>query len=207
MLIRMLHHLPSRWHSVILLIPILAVFFMKLPHVGFAQTNRSAGSETVQDLISRLTPEQKQLFDQAMMAFNAQRYPDALAFYKQMLTQLRGDPVISKFAAEAALNAGDLSFAMTVLKPLAAADPNDWQAAALLTRACAESGDTTCRDSGIAHMMDLRRRGITPPSMQQYTLERVKAGENTLLIRTSLEPWGYYKIYDLGQVSDKDNKV
>jgi hypothetical protein len=206
MLIAMLHHLPFRWHRVILLIPILA-FSIELPQIGFAQTNRSAASETVQDLISRLTPEQKQLFDQAMMAFNAQRYPDALALYKQMLTQLQGDPIISKFASEAALNTGDASFAMTALKPLGAADPNDWQAAALLTRACAELGDRTCRDSAIAHMMDLHRRGITPPGMQQYTLERVKAGKNTLVIRTSLEPWGYYKVYDLGQVSDKDNKV
>ena len=43
--------------------------------------------------------------------------------------------------------------------------------------------------------------------MQQYTLEQVKAGDNTLLIRTSLEPWGYYKVYDLGQVVDKNGKV
>ncbi|MGI9071503.1 MAG: tetratricopeptide repeat protein [Bryobacteraceae bacterium] len=142
---------------------------MRPPQVGFAQAPQSPGYETesVQDLLNHLTPEQKQLFEQATKAFNAQRYSEALAVYKQMLTQLQRDPVISKFASEAALNTGDISFAMTVLKPLAAADPSDWQAAALLTRACAESGDRTCRDSGMAHMIDLHQRAITPPGMQQ----------------------------------------
>jgi hypothetical protein len=196
-------------HSTVFFVPVIALLSMSPSQVGFAQAPRPPGSETesTQDLINHLTPEQKQLFDQATKAFNAQRYPEALAVYKRMLTQLQGDPVISKFASEAALNTGDTSFAMSVLKPLAAADSNDWQTAALLTRACAESGDTTCRDSGMAHMIDLHQRGITPPGMQQYTLERVKAGENTLVIRTSLEPWGYYKVYDLGQVSDRYNKL
>src|SRR5207244_12939389 len=90
---------------------------------------------------------------------------------------------------------------------LAQADPDDWQAAALLTRACAESGDMSCRDSGMVHMLDLHRRGITPPNMQQYVVERVKTGENILLIRMSLEPWGRYKVYALGQLFNSEGKT
>ncbi len=142
-----------------------------------------------------------------MKAFGAQNYSDALATFKQMLTQVQGDPVIAKFAGEAALNTGDAPFALTVLKPVATSDPADWQAGALLTRTCAELGDTTCRDSGMAHMLDLHRQGITPRRMQQYILEHLKVGENTLTIRTSLEPWGYYKVYDLGQVSGNDGSI
>ena len=115
--------------------------------------------------------------------------------------------MLSKFASEAALNTGDTNFALSALRPLVAVDANDWQAAALLTRACAESGDATCRDSGIAHLLDLHRRGITPRGLTQYILERVKAGENTLLIRTSLEPWGPYKVYNLAQVSNSEGKM
>jgi hypothetical protein len=62
------------------------------------------------------------------------------------------------FSRESPLNA---------LKPLAQADPDDWQAVALLTRGCAESADTSCRDSGMAQMLDLHRRGITPPGVQE----------------------------------------
>ncbi|MBV9303068.1 MAG: tetratricopeptide repeat protein [Acidobacteriaceae bacterium] len=174
--------------------------------IGFAQAPAASQAESVQDLVNRLTPEQKQQFDQATKAFNAQRYADALAVYKQMLSQLQGDPVISKFASEAALNTGDTNYPMTILKPLVTANPDDWQAVALLTRACAESGDKTCRDSGMAHMIDLYPRGVTPRGMLHYILERIKVGEDTLVIRTSLEPWGNYKVYDLGQVS-KDGKI
>lgn len=164
-------------------------------------------AESIQDLAARLSPEQKQMFDEATKAFNAQRYPDALAVFKQMLAQLPGDSVLSKFAGEAALNSGDANFALTLLKPLATADPNDWQAAALLTRACAESGDRSCRDSGVAHMLELHRQGVIPQQIQTYISERVRVDENTLLIRPSLEPWGPYNVYDLGQVFNADGKV
>jgi hypothetical protein len=174
-----------------------------------AQANFAAPvsqGESTEDLVTRLTPQQKQQFADAGKAFSGQQYAEAFPIYKQLLSELPGDAVLSKFASEAALNSGDTSFALSALKPLAQADPDDWQAAALLTRACAESGDTSCRDSGIAHMLDLHRRGITPAGMQRYIVERVKAGENSLLIWTSLEPWGYYKIYALGQVLDGEGK-
>jgi hypothetical protein len=43
--------------------------------------------------------------------------------------------------------------------------------------------------------------------MQQYIVERIKVGDNSLLIRASLEPWGNYKVYDLGQVSDPHGTI
>jgi hypothetical protein len=176
---------------------------------GLAQapTDPASPMETVQDLAGRLTPEQKQLFDHATKAFDRQHYADSLVAFKQLLAQLPGDPILSKFAAEAALDVGETSFAVSTVKPLAATNPNDWQAAALLTRVCAESGDTACRDSGMTHMLDLHSQGITPPNMRQYVLELIKSGANSLLIRTSLEPWGPYRIYDLGQVTDSDGKL
>ena len=177
---------------------------------GLAQAKPAvpaAQMETAQDLVNRLTPQQKQQFDDASKAFSAQHYADAFATFKILLDQLPGDAVLSKFAGEASLNAGDTNFALKALKPLAEGDPDDWQAAALLTRACAESGDTACRDSGIAHMLELHRRGITPQGMQEYVVEHVKVGGNTLVIWTSLVPWGYYKIYNFGQVAAADGKV
>lgn len=114
--------------------------------------------------------------------------------YQLLLKELQRDAVLSKLASEAGLNARDTTFALNTIEPLAQTDADDWQAAALLTRACAESGDTSCRDSGIARMMDLHHRGITPPSMHQYVVERVQANGNILIIRISLEPWGYFKV-------------
>jgi Tetratricopeptide repeat len=183
-----------------------------LPAGAATQSNTASLSvaptrESPQDLIARLNPQQKQQFDEAGKRFGGKQYADALAIYKRLLADLPGDAVLSKFASEAALNSGDTAFALSTLKPIAQADPEDWQAAALLTRAFAESGDTAARDAGIAHMVDLRSKGVIPPGMQQYTLEQVTVGENTLLVRMSLVPWGYYKVYALGQVFNPQGKI
>ncbi len=204
-------HCPSPYRlSLILSISILTVESTILAATGLAQVKPNVPTsqmESTGDLVTRLNAQQKQQFDDATTAFRARRYRDALAIFKLLLDQLPGDAVLSKFASEAALNVGDTSFALKALQPVAQANPNDWQAAALLTRACADSGDTSCRDAGIAHMLDLHRRGITPQGMQQYVVEHIKVGGNTLVIRTSLEPWGYYQVYDLGEVSDGEGKI
>lgn len=127
--------------------------------------------------------------------------------YQLLLKELQRDAVLSKLASEAALNSGDTTFALKTIEPLAQTDADDWQAAALLTHACAESGDTSCRDSGIARMMDLHHRGITPPSMHRYVGERVQANGNILIIRIPLEPWGYFKVYALGEILDGEGKI
>jgi hypothetical protein len=88
-----------------------------------------------------------------------------------------------------------------------ASDPDDWQTTALLTRARAESGDIVCRYAGIAHMLDLKRRGITPPGMRDYVVEHVKVREKTVIIKTSLEPWGGYHVYAIGQVTESGGRI
>ncbi len=95
--------------------------------------------ETVNDLVSRLNPDQKVLWDHASKAFDANQYAErAPASFKPLLGQLPGYAILSKFASEAALNTGDYALALTTLKPLAEKDPNDWQAIPLLARACAD---------------------------------------------------------------------
>jgi hypothetical protein len=159
--------------------------------------------ETTQDLLARLTPEQKQRYDQAGKAFNTQLFSEALDAYKLLLKELPGDPVLSKFLAEAALNKGETALALNTLRPIAAATPDDWQAAVLLTRACAESGDNTCRDASMAHLLDLHKRGLTPPHMQQYIVERIFfSSGKSVTIYTSLEPWGHYHVYNYAQIFD-----
>jgi hypothetical protein len=163
--------------------------------------------ETRDELVAKLNAEQKKVFDETSKAFGEKKYREALTGFKELLGVLPADVMLSKFASESALNAGDKEFALKTLKPIAAANPDDWQVAALLTRACAESGDATCRDAGIAHMLDLRQRGLTPLGLRDYVVEHVKVGEKTLIIRTSLEPWGGYHVYAVGQLADSDGRV
>jgi hypothetical protein len=189
---------------------LFAALCLLVPAINLAQSNPGVSAphrETTQDLIAKLNPQQKQQFDDAGKAYREHRFADSFAIHRLLLKDFPGDPILLKFAGETAIQSGDSAFAVNMLKPLAQADPDDWQAAALLTRACAETGDKSGRDAGMAHMLDLHSRGITPPQMQQYAVESVKLGENTLLINTSLVPWGYYKVYALGKVSDSAGTV
>lgn len=163
--------------------------------------------ESTADLIAKFTPAQKQAYDDASKAFREGRFKDSLQLHEDLLTQLPGDAVLTKFASEDALNTGDAGLAVTMLRPMTQSDPDDWQAAALLVRACAESGDTACRDAQMAHMTDLQKRGLTPAQLYEYPVENVKVGANTLLIKTSLVPWGRYKVYALGRMNDPAGKL
>lgn len=163
--------------------------------------------ETVPELIARLNPSQKQQFDDARNAFQQQHFADCLGIYKLLLKDFPGDPILLKFASQAAIELGDPRYAADTLKPISQADPDDWQAAVLLVRACAESGDAACRDAQIAHVLQLHKQGITPAQFQEIKVERVKLNEKTLLISTSIVPWGYYKVYALGDLKDNSGKL
>jgi hypothetical protein len=185
---------------------LLTLLLSSVAGVG-GQEGSAAPVETAQALVARLTPAQKQQFDEAGKAYNAGHFADALVAYKLLLRDLPGDPVLAKFAGEAALNIGDTAFALQTLKPVTQSNPNDWQAVALLTRASAESGDKAGRDAGIAQMLDLRKRGIARSRAPQYIVERTKAGDHVVLIFASLEPWGPYHVYNYAQIFDPAGRL
>lgn len=186
-----------------------AIVAVVLSTSGFAQTTAAdaARIESPQELMARLTPEQNRLFQDALRAFGQANYARALTTFKELLKQLPGEAVVSKFAAEAALNTSETQFAIGIVKPIADSTPEDWQAVALLTRACAQLTDVKCRDTGMAHMLDLHKRSITPQNMLRYIVERIPIGDNTVFLWASLEPWGPYRIYYLGQVLNMQKKI
>ena len=156
--------------------------------------------ETTAELYARLTTAQQQRFHEAGRDVGTKQYADALAALKSLLIELPGDPTLSKFAAEAALHVGDDRFARDSLQPVARANPDDWQAASMLTRAYAELGDKGNRDAGISHMLDLHKRGLTPPNKQDYIIEVVQVPGGNVTIYASLEPFGPYKIHNVGEM-------
>ena len=89
----------------------LLVFFPvfgSLPCSGqSADATAAAHIETTPEMIARLTPAQKQQYDQAAMNFSGQNYADAFTQFKALLKDHPGDAVLTKFASEAALNTGD----------------------------------------------------------------------------------------------------
>jgi hypothetical protein len=186
----------------------LAFFLCFLSASARAATDAPAPHrETTQELLAKLNPQQKQQFDTAGKAYNEQRFADSRSIHEQLLKDFPGDPILIKFAAEAAIHGGAYADAVKMLQPLVQADNNDWQAVALLTRACAESGDVPCRDAGISQMLALHRQGLTPPQMGNYVVENVKIGNNTMEIKTTLQFWGPYQVYAMAKLSDASGKL
>jgi hypothetical protein len=186
---------------------VIAVLCVWASFSGLAITQTVDGLqhiETRDELLSKLNEGQKKQFDDATKAFDERKYGDALNLFKDLLWTVPNDPVLSKFASEAALNSGDNEFSLKAIKPVAAANPDDWQAAALLTRAFAQSGDAKGRDAGIAQMMELKQKGSVPQRVRDYVVEQVKLEDKTLSIRTSLTPWGQFHVYAIGELTDAD---
>ncbi len=183
---------------------VVTAYLLVAPIRADCQANVATAThvETGEELEARLTVAQRQQFDAAKKAQVAQQYAEALAGFKALLQDLPGDPLLTKWASDAALEMGDSAYALGVLKPLVLANFEDWQAVAMLARAAAESGDKQTRDAAMMNMVMLRQHALTPPNMTQYLLERMKVGENVMTIRCSLVPWGPYKVYFVGHVAD-----
>lgn len=160
-----------------------------------------------QDATGTLTPAEKAQFDAAGRLFNAEKFADALPLYKALLAAHPGNPLLSKFAAESAINTGDDAYAVGLLEPIEQANANDWQAVGLLARAYAESGDKAHRDAEMQRMADLYKSGVVPARLQQYLIEKAQAGDKTVRICQSLHPWGRYNVYNYARVFDSSGTL
>lgn len=202
--------MPATLLVLVWLFPLLPFAKAQQSGVGTARKSESE-STAATDPLSQLSPDQRQVYDAAARQFSAERYADALAAFKTLLEQLPPRPthlVISKYASEAALNTGDYSFARNRLMPIAEAEPSDWQAAAMLARLYAETGDKQARDAQLAHLVDLHKRAVSPQiaQMKQLLIERISIPSGFIRVWYSLEPWGSYKTYPFCRVYNTASK-
>jgi len=155
-----------------------------------------------------LTPDEHVRLDAATKSFNAGQFAMALPVFKTLLAAHPGNLVLSKYASEASLDTGDTAFASATLKPIEAAHPDDWQAAVLMTRFYAETGDKANRDREMDRLAEFRKKGVTPPNMTQYIVEKVHLpGGKMVILWNSLVPWGNYKVCNYARVFDADGKL
>jgi hypothetical protein len=175
-------------------------------HAQSAAQATAPGSPTVTG-ISSLTAGEKAQADLAGRDFTAEKFADALAIYKPLVAAHPGESFLAKFAAEAAVNEGEMDYALGLLTPIESANSNDWQATALLARIYAESGDKLRRDAEMGRMADLHNRGVIPAQLQQYLIECVRMNDKTLRIWHSLQPWGNQKVYDYARVFNSSGEI
>jgi hypothetical protein len=181
-----------------------------LSAIAMGQANPASNGnslETIADLLNKMNESQRTKFNDGRTAYAQKRYSDAIAKNQELLKDFPGDPVLLKLCSQSALQNGDPGFALKTLKPIVDSNGQDWQAVAMLVRACAETGDTACRDQQIAHLVELHGQGVTPAQFREFTVETIKVGEKSLSISFSLAPWGPYKTYAVGDVKDGAGKL
>ena len=190
-------------------------FLLPLPAAA-QQPATSAGAENSQtqsDSLSDLSPQNRALFDAIHDASQTGRNGDLLADGKKLLPALRPDSRLANFVAElmtqAALETGDNSYALTLIKPLATAHPDDWHAAALLARVYAETGDKTQRDEQIAHLQALHKQTTDQnfANLHVFPIQKVQLHTGYAVFLYAFEPLAPFKTYLVALVYTSDDKV
>jgi hypothetical protein len=153
------------------------------------------------DALADLSPENRAAFDALRDAAQQGRDADVLANGRKLLPALKPDSPLANFVTQltagAALETGETSYALTVLRPYAEAHPKDWHAAALLTRAYAESGEKALRDQQIAHLLELHKQTSDPDfaKLHIFPIQKVKLRSGYAVFLYPFEPLKPYNTY------------
>ena len=148
-----------------------------------------------------MNPSQRARFAQAGRTFNASRFTEALALLRPLLQELPDDVNVAKFTAEAAINTGDPTLAITTLKPFELREPDDWQTVSILAHAYAQAGQRQLRDTELARLQTLHDT-LGPPfsTRRDVLLETVTAGDRKISFFPALTPWGPYNVHLMARV-------
>lgn len=169
-------------------------------------------SAAMPDPLAGLDTLQKAQFREAADLFAKDNFAEAEAILKPIAANAPasspGHNLVAKYAAEAAINNGELDYAAGLLKPIESANPNDWQAESLMARIYAESRQADKRNTELARLKDQHESTSDPrfSRLQQILLERIPLKSGSLRVWYSLVPWGRYKVYVFARVFDASGK-
>ncbi len=186
------------------LLAMLAALTLPCVHAQTAPQQPDAARQSGQ-----LSSQQSTDFAQARQLFGQGKFADALTILKDLHDHHPRNAEVAKFAAEAAINTGDYTYAEATLQPIAAADPSDWQARALLARTYAQERKGPERDATLADLKKLHDNTTDQRFRQltQFMVERVNtANFGKLEIYWSLTPYSVYRIYQFGRVINSEGK-
>jgi hypothetical protein len=156
-----------------------------------------------------LTAEQQTLFDTAKKDFGEHHPEIALQKMKQLHAMVPENPTITDGTAETAVTLGDDAYALSLLKPWTATQPEDSFAFEWLARAYAETGDAADRDQTIAAVLKLHETTTNEQfrHVDRFIVERVKLANGNLDISYAIVPFSRYHIYMLGRQVDASNAL
>lgn len=183
-------------------------------HVGLTAQEPTIRCDPPAGSLSSLTRAQKKAFMDSQNAFIANHYADALGELRTLLAQLPPDtPAQSATAertAEAAIYAGDQTFAISLLKPIESRDGSDCPARTLLARAYAEQGKSAERDAEIAALNELHKQAPESPigKLDAFLLEQHSLkGGGAVTIAYFLRPAAPHNTHILAQIFDASGNL
>jgi hypothetical protein len=165
-----------------------------------------------QDPLAELSPENRAVFDALREAAQHGQDADVLTDGKKLLPALQKGTMLADFVtlltANAATEAGETSYALSLAKPLFDTHPEDWHVAALLTRLYAENGDKALRDKQIASLIDLHKRTSDPDFAKLHTfpIQKIKLHSGYAVFLYAFEPIGRHNIYLVALIYTKEGK-
>jgi len=166
-----------------------------------------------QNSLADLSPENREVFSALEDAAQQDRYADVVKEGRILLPSLAQDTPLANFVTLAisgsAIETGDDSSALSLLKPYTVAHPRDWHAAALLARAYAESGDKTLRDQQIAHVIDLHKQTADPDFADKhiFPIQKVQLHSGYAVFLYPFEPLKPYNTYLVALIYKSDGTL
>jgi hypothetical protein len=159
--------------------------------------------------LGRLTTTQKKAFMESQDMLIAGRSADALAELRGLLAQLPPNTpaqnAMAERTAEAALEARDPAYTISLLKPIEEHDGNDCLARTLLARAHAEKGQSAERDAELTALTALHKQAPKSPvgKLDMFLLEKhsLKSG-GSVTIWYVLRPFGPHNTHLLAEIFD-----
>jgi len=165
-----------------------------------------------QDALADLSPENRAVFDALGDAAQQGRDADVLKDGRILLSVLRPDSPLANFVAlltaGSAVETGETSYALALLKPFTNAHPKNWRAAALLVRAYAESDEKTLRDQQIAHVIELHKKTSDANfgKLHTFPIQKVKLRSGYADFLYPFEPLKPYNTYLVALIYTSDGK-
>ena len=177
-----------------------------------ASPDDTSESQGTPDPLVGLTPENRDTFYALREAAQKGRDADVLANGKKLLPALQtGTPLadfVAMLTANAATEAGETSYALTLVKPLVDSHPKDWHAASLLTRLYAESGEVGLRDQQIASLIAMHKQSTDPnfTKLHIFPIQKIKLHSGYAVFLYPFEPMGRDNIYLVAMIYTDEGK-
>jgi len=166
----------------------------RLPAQQAAVPTDLENAQAHENPLAELSLENRALFDALRESAKMGHDADVVENGKKLLPALKPDTLLANFVTQitagSALETGETSYALTLIKPLADAHPKDWHAATLLARLYAESGQKTLRDQQIAHVIALHKQTSDADfgKLHIFPIQRVRLHSGYALFLYPFEP-------------------